>query len=327
MTLSRRLLLRTAALAGALACVALPAMAQDYPSRDIKAICNFPAGSGADVFVRFFSEKLSALAGKPVVVENRGGAFGNIGTEAAAKSKPDGYTILIIPGSATLAAASHTFKKLPFDPVKDFTPITTLAKVAFVLVVDPKSPAKTVAELTPLMKAKGDKASFGVGSNTALISASLYNKLAGLQAKKVQYREMQTLMNDMSATNIDFVFGDAVFASEQSRAGRVRPLAVTSGERMPSLPDVPTMVEAGVKDFGELVSWWGVFVPTGTPPDVVAKLEGWFNQIARSDDTKKFLSNLGSLPFPGSSKMLTELLANDIKKWGEYVKLAGIEPQ
>ena len=161
------------------------------------------------MFVRFFSERLSALAGKPVVVENRGGAFGNIGTEAAAKSKPDGYTILIIPGSATLAAASHTFKKLPFDPIKDFTPITTLAKVGFVLVVDPKSPAKTVADLTPLVKGKGDRASFGVASNTALISAALYNKIEGLQAKKVQYREMQTLMNDMSANSIDYVFGDA----------------------------------------------------------------------------------------------------------------------
>src|SRR5262245_60417554 len=184
----------TSALLGfGLLAAALPAQAQTYPDREIRAICNFPAGTGADVFVRFFSEKLSTLAGKPVVVENRGGAFGNIGTEAAAKSKPDGYTVLIIPGSATLAAASHTFKKLPFDPIKDFTPITTLAKVGFVLVVDPKSSAKTVAELTPLVKAKGDKASFGVSSNTALISASLYNKLAGLQARKVQYREMQTL--------------------------------------------------------------------------------------------------------------------------------------
>ena len=128
--------LHIAALASGLAGLVLPASAQDYPNREIKAICNFPAGTGADVFVRFFSEKLSALAGKPVVVENRGGAFGNIGTEAAAKSKPDGYTVLIIPGSATLAAAIHTFKKLPFDPIKDFTPITTLAKVGSVLVVD-----------------------------------------------------------------------------------------------------------------------------------------------------------------------------------------------
>src|SRR5262249_62240230 len=126
-----------------------PAPAQDYPTRDIHAICNFPAGTGADVFVRYFSEKLSGLAGKPVIVENKGGALGNIGTEAAARSRPAGYTILIAPGSSTMAAATSTFKKLPFDPLKDFIPVTTLAKLGFVIAVDAKSPIKNLSELTP----------------------------------------------------------------------------------------------------------------------------------------------------------------------------------
>jgi tripartite-type tricarboxylate transporter receptor subunit TctC len=277
--------------------------------------------------VRYFSDKLSALAGKPVIVENRGGAAGMIGTETAAKSKPDGYTILITPGSATLAAAKHIFKKLPFDPLKDFAPVTTLAKVPFVIAVDPKSSMKSIGELTAHLKAKGDKASFGVTSNTALISAELYKKVAGLHAAKVQYRENQTLMNDLIAGSIDFVASDAAFASSQAQGGKIRPLAVTSGERLPSLPDVATMQQAGLKDYVELVSWWGVFVPAGTPQPVIEKLEGWFKQIAASEDTKKFLTGLGSAPFPGSARGLGELLAKDIERWGDYVKLAGIQPQ
>jgi tripartite-type tricarboxylate transporter receptor subunit TctC len=305
-----------------------PAGAQDYPTRDIRAICNFPAGTGADVFVRYFSEKLSGLAGKPVIVENRGGALGNIGTEAAARARPDGYTILISPGSSTMAAAMSTFKKLPFDPQKDFTPVTTLARLGFVLVVDPKSPVKSVAELTAQLKAKKEKATYGVAANTGLVSAELYKKFAGVpHVTKAQYREMQTLQNDMGAGNLDFSFGDPVFAVEQAKAGRIRALAVTSGQRMSALPDVPTMKEAGLPEFGELIAWWAVFVPAGTPQPIATRLEGWFNQIVASEDTRKFLNNLGSDPFPGNSRMLAALLAADITRWREYVKLANIEPQ
>jgi tripartite-type tricarboxylate transporter receptor subunit TctC len=314
----------------ALALVALaaaPARAQDYPAKDIRAICNFPAGSGADVFVRYFSDKLQALAGKPVIVENKGGAFGNIGTEAAAKSKPDGYTILIAPGSSTMAAASHTFKKLPFDPVKDFIPVTTLARLGFVIAVDGKSPVKSMAELTALLKEKKDKATYGVSANTGLVTAELYKKVAGVEAIKAQYRTMGNVMNDLAAGSLDFVSGDPVWAVEQAKAGRIRVLAVTSGVRMSALADVPTMTEAGYPQFGELIAWWAVFVPAGTPQPIVVKLEAWFNQIAASAETKKFLNNLGSDPFPGDAKMLAALLASDIQKWGDYVKLANIAPQ
>ena len=318
---------RAHAFAFALLAFAAPASAQDYPTREIKAVCNFPAGTGADVFVRYFGAKLAALAGKPVVVENRGGALGNIGTESVAKSKPDGYTILIVPGSSTMAAASHTFKKLPFDPIKDFTPVTTIARLGFVFAVDAKSPIKTLAELTDHLKKKGDKATYGVAANTGLVSAELYMRVAGVKATKAQYREMGTLMNDMFAGSIDYTAGDPIWAVEQVRSGKVRALAVTSSVRLSGLPDVPTMKEAGLADFGELIAWWAVYVPAGTPPAVVAKLEGWFNQIVATEETKKFLNNLGSEPFPGDSKKLAALLESDIKKWGEYVKLAGITPQ
>jgi len=306
---------------------AAPAAAQAYPERDIHAICNFPAGTGADIFVRFYAARLEALSGRSVIVDNRGGAFGNIGTELVAKSKPDGYTVLIAPGSSTMATAVHTFKKLGFDPVKDFTPVTTLSKLGFTILVDAKTPIKSMADLSAHLKSKGDKASFGVNSNTGLITAELYKKVAGVPAVRVQYRDNQTMVNDLLAASTDFIAVDVPWAVEQVKSGRLRALGVTSSARAGALPDVPTMEEAGVKGFGAVEPWWAVFVPAGTPQPIVAKLEGWFNQIAVSPEAKTFLANNGSDPFPGSSEMLKDLLVKDIKRWGDYVTLAGIEPQ
>jgi tripartite-type tricarboxylate transporter receptor subunit TctC len=325
---SHRVWLLQAALAFAVLFATLPAQAQDYPTRDIHAICNFPAGTGADVFVRFFSEKLSVLAGKAVIVDNRGGAMGNIGTEAASHAKPDGYTILIVPGSSTMAAAMAGFKKLPFDPIQDFTPVTTLAKLGFVFVVDPKTPIKSMADLTTHLRAKGAKASYGTSSNTGLVAAELYKKYASLpEVVKVQYRENQTPLNDMYAGNLEFMVVDAPWAIEQAKAGRLRVLAATSADRLSVLPDVPTLEEAGVKGYGDVTPWWAVFLPAKTPQPIVDKLEAWFNQIVASEEAKKFLNNLGSDPFPGNSRMLAQLLSTDIKRWGDYYKLANIEPQ
>jgi len=303
------------------------AMAQDYPAREIHAICPFPPGSSADEFVRYFSEKLSALAGKPVIVENKGGSAGNTGSEAAAKSKADGYTILITPASSTLAAAPHLFKKLPFNPAKDFTPVTTLARTGYVIVVDAKSPYKSLADLSNALKEKGDRSSYGISSNTALITAELYKKYAGLKSNRIDYHEMQTALNDLSAGNVDFIVGDTVFAINESQSGKVRPLAVTFAQRIPALPNVPTLMEAGMREFGELAGWWGVVVPAKTPQPVVDKIGGWFNQISASEETKTFLTKRGFASFPGNSRSAADLLASDTKKWGEYVKSSGIEPK
>ena len=323
MQVTRRTFVAGATLAGAMG-----AQAQTYPERQITAICNFPAGTGADTFVRYFGGKLSEILGKPVVVDNRGGALGNIATEAAAKSKPDGYTILIAPGSSTMAAAQSLFKKLPFDPVKDFIPITTLSKLAFIIAVDAKSPIRTLAELTAAMKAKGSKATYSVAANTGLVTGELYKRGAGLPEVQVaQYRDMQTPLNDLYSGQIDYLTADIPWAVEFAKAGKIRILATSSDTRSSALPDVPTMEEAGVKDFGSLLAWWAVFVPAGTPKPITDRLEAAFNQMTASADVKKWLNDLGSDVFPGNSKMLADLLAADTKKWAEYVKLAKIEPQ
>ncbi len=185
-----------------------------------------------------------------------------------------------------------------------------------------------MGELTVHLKARGAKASYGTSSNTGLIAGELYKKQTGLrEVAKVQYKENQTPLNDMYAGSLDFMVVDAPWAMEQSKAGRLRVLAVTSAERLSVLPDVPTMEEAGIKGYGDVTPWWAVFVPAKTPQAVVSKLEMWFNQITASPDTKKWLNNLGSDPFSGNSRLLGQLLTRDIKRWGEYYKLANIEPQ
>jgi tripartite-type tricarboxylate transporter receptor subunit TctC len=187
---------------------------------------------------------------------------------------------------------------------------------------------KTMADLTAHLKAKGPKGSYGTSSNTGLVGAELYKKFANLpQVVKVQYKENGTALNDMYAGNLDFLSVDAVWAIEQTRAGRLRALAVTSADRASVLPDIPTMEEAGVKGYADVTPWWAVFVPAQTPQPIIDKLEAWFNQIVKSEEAKKFLNNLGGDPFPGNQRMLRELLAKDIKRWGDYYKLANIEPQ
>jgi tripartite-type tricarboxylate transporter receptor subunit TctC len=306
--------------------LAAPALAQDYPAREIHVVCSFPPGTGADIVVRYFAGKLSVLAGKPVVVENKAGALGNIGTEAVAKSRPDGYTIQITPGSSTHAASLHTFKKLPFDPVKDFAPIATLATSPFVLVVAPQSPIKSVADLTELLKSKKDKASYAAATNTGNVATELYMNLVGATAVPVPYRDINMAVPDLLGGIIDYFFSNPVLAIEQHKAGRLRALAVTSSRRFAALPDVPPMNDV-VPGFGDYAVWWSAFAPAGTPQPILDKLTGWFLQVVAMEDTRQFLAANGSDPLPGDGKALADLLARDIRKWGDYVKLAKIQPE
>jgi tripartite-type tricarboxylate transporter receptor subunit TctC len=322
--IGRRSILVAPALALAAFVVPGPAAAQQYPEREIRSICNFPAGSGADIVVRYFSQKLSDLAGKPVIVENKGGAQGNIGTETAAHAKPDGYTIYIAPGSSSHAAAKHLFKTLTYDPVKDFAPVTTLMNLSFVLLVDPKKNIHSVADLTAYLKSGKAKGIYGSVANTGTIATELYLNRAGLKVQKALYREAGTLVNDLTGGDIDFAFVDATWTVEQRKAGRVAALAVTGAKRTAALPDVPTMAESGFPGF-DITPWWAVFVPAGTPQPIIDKLEGWFNQILTTRETKDFLLRIASDAMPGNQKMLADLLKSEIDKWGEYVRIAKIE--
>ena len=307
--------------------VALPSLGQDYPAREIRSICNFAPGSGADIIVRYSSDRLSKLAGKAVVVENKPGAQGLLATDFVAKSKPDGYTLMITPASSTLATAPHIFKQIPFDPLRDFASVTTINTLAFVIAVDASKPIQSIPELVTHLKTKQSHGLYGTGSNTGQVAAELFKTKLGLQSTYVPYKASTQALTSLLQGDVDFLSYDATWAATQAEPkGRLRILAVTSAKRSGTLPNVPTLAELGLKDF-DITPWWGVVVPAGTPRAVIDKLAGWFNQITASEDTKTFLARAALDAFPGTPESMTALLKADMERWAGYVRLAKIEPQ
>jgi len=304
---------------------AAPAFGQDYPAREIRSVCNFTPGSGADIIVRFYSDRLAKLAGKPVLVENKPGAQGMLATDFVAKSKPDGYTLMITPASSTLATAPHLFKSLPFDPLKDFAPVTTINTLTFVIAVDAAKQIRTVQELIDSLKSKPAHGLYGTGSNTGQVAAELFKTMAGINTTYVPYKANTQALTSLLQGDVDFISYDATWASTQNEPkGRLRILAVTSAKRSGTLPNVPTLAELGMKDF-DITPWWGVVVPAGTPRPVIDKLAGWFNQINAAEDTKTFLANYALDAFPGTPESMAALLKTELERWKGFVELAKIE--
>ena len=313
----------------ALACSTLfafaPATAQDYPNKEIHAVVGFPAGSGADVYARFFANKLSELAKVSVIVENKPGAQSSIATEYVARSKPDGYTIFI-GGADSFGSPLYLFKKPPVDPRKDFVYISPLVSQGFILVVTADKPFKTVADLTAFLKQKGDKASYSTANNPATILAETYKQSAGLNTVQVNYKTSVDFINDMMDGRIDFVMADPVFGLARIREGKMKPLAISTGQRIKALPDIPTMQEAGIAGV-DMNLWWIVAAPAGTPQPIVDKLNGYFTEIGKMNETREFLAKFGAEPFTASPAETKRLVDKEIADWANYVKLAKIEAQ
>ena len=323
MKVTRKELLRSAgafALVSALGGVRV-AYAQEYPSQDIRLVCGFPAGSGADIFVRYFAEKLRPLAGRAVIVENKVGAASNVATEYVARSKPDGYTLYPFAGT-TVAATMALFKNPPVDVGKALQVAATTSNLAFMLVVAANSPYKTVAELTAAMKAKGDKASYAVAANPGVIMGAIYKNTAGLQAVEVQYRSAPDSLNELTSGKLDYGMHDPIFALSQVREGRLRALAVSTAERLKSQPTIPTMKESGIPM--DLSLWWGVMVASGTPRPIIDKINQWFSQIVSTEETIKFLAASGADPMIRTPEQAQAMFQTAIKEWGEYVRMAKI---
>jgi tripartite-type tricarboxylate transporter receptor subunit TctC len=315
-----------AILAATLLSAGLAAQAQTYPTREIRVVVGLPAGSGGDVVARFYADQLSRLAGKPVIVENRPGMILSIGADAVAKAPPDGYTILITSVTSSHAANVYNFKKLPYDPIKDFTPVATLQRSYFILMVRAAAPWNTVAELTEAMKIKGDKASYGYGAPPALASAELYKARAGLKAVGIPYKTSMASLPEMFSGEIDFQFIDSTAGTPLLQGGKVRGLAVTAGQRVPGV-DLPPMAEAANIPEFDIAPVWGVLLPAGAPPAIVARLESWFAEISRMDATRQYIASTNAAPFPGGAKALADFIPKEIKKWEELARLAKIEPQ
>jgi tripartite-type tricarboxylate transporter receptor subunit TctC len=316
---------RVIALAAAFAAAPFAARAQDYPSQDIRFLCGFPAGSGADVLVRYMGEKVRAVANRTVIVENKVGAAGNIAAVYTAKAKPDGYTVYVHAGSA-IAANMHLFKAPPIDAGRDLQIVAGVNKQPFIVMVPAASPYKTLAELTEAMKAKGEKASYAQSNTSGKVMGELYKQVTGVKAVEVPYRTANDSVNDFASGRLDYGMMDPVFALSQSRAGRLRMLAVSTPHRMQAVPELPTMAEAGVPGV-ELLTWFSAMVPSATPRPIVDKLNAWFNQVLATEETKQFLNSFGGDPFITTPDEGQALLRQQVKDWEVFVRLAKIEPQ
>jgi len=300
------------------------AYAQAYPSQDIRLICAFPPGSGADVLVRYFGEKLRPVAGRTVIVENKAGAGGNIATEFVARAKPDGYTIYLHAATA-VAANQHLFKKPPVDAGKAIQIAASINRQPFMMVVDSKTPYKTVADVTAAMKPKGEKASYARAAPTGAIMGEIYKEVTGVKAVEIAYKTAPDSINEMMSGKIDYAMHDPVFALAQQREGRMRILAVSTGQRLQANPDLPTMTESGVPM--DLTGWWAAMLPAGTPRPIVDKVNQWFTEIVQTEETKKFLNSFGGDPFINTPDAAQALFLKAITDWGNYVRIAKIEPQ
>jgi tripartite-type tricarboxylate transporter receptor subunit TctC len=314
------------AIAAAFFAFCATAHAQAYPTRVIRVLVGYPAGSGGDVIARFYADQLSKICGQPVIVEDKPGMISSLAADTVAKSSPDGYTILITSVSSSHAANLFNFKKLPYDPIKDFSPVATLHKSYFVLMVRAEAPWKSVAELTEALRQKGTKGSYGYGSPPALAAAELYKVHAGLETVGIPYKTSMASLPEMFSGELDFQFIDATAGMPLIEGGKLRGLGVTSGRRVPNV-DIPTMSEAAKIPEFDIAPVWGVFLPAGAPAPIVAQLEAWFAEIMRRDATRKFLADTHGAPFPGGAKDLAALIPEEIKKWEALAKLAKIEPQ
>ena len=314
------------ALIAALCTVAIPALAQDkWPSKPIKYVVPFPPGGTTDILARLIGAKLSTALGQPVLVENKAGAGGNIGSDFVAKSAPDGYTIL---GGTISSHAINVsmYKDMPYDPVKDFVPITLIGTNANVLVVDPKSTAKTVQELIAQAKAKPGSMSFASAGNgtSQHLSGELFKAMAGLDLVHIPYKGSAPAIQDVMAGQVPMMFDTTVVAGPHVKSGNVRALAVTSSKRVQGMESIPTMAEAGVPGY-QIVSWQGIFAPAGTPKDIVARLNSELVKIIALPDIRERLDALGVDPVANTSEEFSAFQKAEIAKWAKVIKDANIK--
>jgi tripartite-type tricarboxylate transporter receptor subunit TctC len=299
------------------------ALAQSYPNKPIRMVVGYPAGSGIDNVARQIAQRLEKSLGRTVYIDNKPGALGNIAAQNVATSAPDGYSILFTPNSAPVANV-HLFKKLPFDPVKDFAPIAPVATLGFVVLVNPETlPVKSLADLTALLKKEPGKYSYGTGNATGQVAGALYTHMAGLDVLHVPYKGVPPAVTDLIGGRIHFVMADASLAIPQIKGGRVKGLAVTNSTRVPALKDIPTMAEAGLPGY-ELGGWFGIFAPARTPPQITKLLEKHVRETMSDKVLVESLRSIGVEPLPGTSEDLARMVISDTEKWGQIIKRAGI---
>ena len=301
------------------------ALAQDYPVRPIRFIAPNLPGGPTDILARIIAQKLSDSLGQPVVVENRAGAAGNIGTEVAAKSPPDGYTLLS-GNIATFGANASLYKRLGFDPVKDFAPVVLVATQPNILVVHPSLPVTSVKELIALARARPGQLNYagsGIGA-VAHLAAELFKNDTATNIVHIAYKSAAPALTDLIAGQTQLMFATALSVQPHLQAKRLRPLAVTTPQRARAFPELPTVAEAGVPGFAA-TTWHGVLVPAGTPAAIVGKLNAEINRLLQLPDVREQLGNLGGEIVGGTPKEFAEHIQREIPRWAKVIKAAGIQ--
>ena len=316
---------RLALLSAALLC-STAALAQSFPTKPIRAVVPFAAGSATDQIGRAFAEKMSVTLGQPVVVDNKPGANGMLGADIVAKSPADGYTILIGTNS-TNAALKFLQKKLPYDQDTAFVPVGFLGSVPLMVAVNNDVPAKTLKELVDLAKAKPGQVSFAYASTSQQVSSEMLSSMAGIQMNPIPYKSGPAAMTDLIGGQVNIFTADFGVTVPQHKAGKIRGLAVTSTKRVAVVPDLPTVNEAlGLKDY-ELIAYFAVFAPAGTPPDIVAKLNAAINAAANAKDLQDKFAATGFAIDPGTPEQLAQRNKAETVKWAKAIREAKIEPQ
>lgn len=298
------------------------AYAQNYPAKPIRLIVSFATGGTSDILARILAPKLSEALGQPVLVDNRPGAGGNIGAEIVAKAAPDGYTMLLAPPSLTANLA--LYGELNFDPVKDLAPVTLVAELPIVLVVYPALPAKSVKELIALAKAQPGKLNFGSSGNGGIghLVGEMFKSMAGVRMEHVPYKGNGPALTDLMAGVLNLTFSDIAGALPYVKTGKLRALAIASQKRSPTLPEVATLIEAGVPGF-QASSWFGIVVTTGTPQPVIAKLNEAFTKLLHSPETRDRLTGLAFDVVGSTTPEFAVFLSNEFIKWTKVVKDSG----
>jgi len=306
-------------------CIAQLALAQPYPAKPIRLVAPFAPGGALDLIARGVGAKLSDSVGQPVVVENKAGASGAIGSEMVAKSPPDGYTLLL--GATTTHGINPAFnpKSLPYDALKDFTPVSLVATIPHALVVNPKLPVNSVQDLVKLGKSRSlNYGSAGNGSPHHL-AAELFKSLTGIQAVHVPYKGSGPALADLMAGNIDFISVEYTAAEPHVKNGKLKAIALATRERVPGI-DLPTVAEAGYPGF-EVTSWYAIFGPAGMPPEVTAKLASEIHKAVTQTDLRERLRGLGTTPIGSTPEELATFQRADIERWTKVVKTAHLTPE
>ena len=307
-----------------LAVAALPVIAQGWPAKPIRLIVPSPPGDGSDLMARAIGQKLSEALGQQVVVDNRPGAGGRLGTELAAKAPADGYT-LIMGNAGSHAINSALYKDLPYDIERDFVPVTQVMRAPNVLVVNAALPVTSVKELIALFKANPGKYSYGSGGNgsSAHLSAELFKSMAGVNVVHVPYKGATPALTDLIAGQVVMFMGNLPPAIGHIKSGRVKALAVTTAQRSALVPDIPTVAESGLPGF-ETVAWFGIFAPTGTPPEIVQRLADETAKAVQRPDIREAIANLGGEPVGNAPAAFAAIVKSDLAKWRKVVSDANV---